>query len=160
MVLAIIMSSDEMSTLHQLHSIRLLHKQLLVYLREEHDMLGVLLDIIVSIGHVLSVFHDFTQLWLTGNNTDHAHDYADHIELLLLLKGQSPLTQEEYYQVISCMGVSKVIQSVPLMGLGGTSLSAGMQPCLSFVTMVLALVWVCNIAITLFQVSQISSTLQ
>lgn len=77
---------------------------------------------------MLSVFRNFTQFWLIGDDTDHVHDYADHIELLLLLKGQIPLTQEEYHQVISCMGLSSVIQSVPLMGLGGTFLSAGMQP--------------------------------
>jgi hypothetical protein len=46
MVLAITVSSNEMSMLHQLHITHLLREQQLVSLREEHGMLGVLFDAI------------------------------------------------------------------------------------------------------------------
>jgi hypothetical protein len=97
MVRAIVMSSDGMSTL-QFHSIHLLQGQL-VSLCQKQDWGG--LSDIIFYDKVLCVVHNLTQSWQIGDEPNHVHDHADHVELRLLLKDQIPFTQEEYHQVLN-----------------------------------------------------------
>lgn len=67
----------------QLHSIHLLHKQL-VSLLEKHDLGG--LSDATFYDKVHSVIQNLTQSEHIGNDTNHVHDHADPVELLSLLK--------------------------------------------------------------------------